>query len=154
MISKKWSLCLAGIGFVIATGVTSQETKKDFEKAAQETIGCRLIPYGQLYDSCRAAYDRQGNWCTGDKERGCADLPKDQKDEARNRRDNAAECLKYRKEVRQVYSDTIDRLKGEKQDDIRPLAEEIIKRIEATFPNHDGEIEKTERRRKTCNDLL
>jgi hypothetical protein len=42
----------------------------------------------------------------------------------------------------------------EKQDDIRPLAEEIIKRIEATFPNHDREIENTERRRKICDDLL
>jgi len=54
-----------------------------------------------------------------------------EKRRARERRDNAVECLKYRKEVRQVYSETVDRLKGEKEDDIRPLAEEIIRRIEA-----------------------
>jgi hypothetical protein len=154
MISKKWSLCLATIGFVVTTGVSVPQTKKDFEKAAQETIGCGLIPYTQLYDSCRGAYSRQRDWCTGEREKGCADLPKDQKDEARKRRDNADECLKMRKEVRKTYSDTIDQLKGEKQDDIRPLAEEIIKRINATFPNHDVEIEKTERRRNTCNELL
>ena len=154
MISTKWSLCLAGIGFVIATGVTSQETKRDFEKAAQETIGCGLIPYSQQKGSCHETYRRQSDWCAGDKEKGCADLPKYQKDEARNRRDNAAECFKYRKEVKQVYTDTIDKLKYEKQDDIRPFAEEIIKRIEATFPGHDIEIENTERRRKKCDDLL
>jgi hypothetical protein len=154
MISKKWRWCLAAIGFVVITGMALPQSKKDFEKAAQETIGCGLIPYERLHDSCRGAYSRQREWCTGEREKGCADLPKDQKDEARKRRDNADECLKYRKEVRQVYSEAIDRLKGEKQDDIRPLAEEIIKRIEATFPNHDSEIEKTERRGRTCNDLL
>lgn len=154
MISRKWCLCLAAVGIVISLGMAWQDaTKKDFENAARETKGCRLIPYGQTQNSCRAAYGRQNDWCTGDKELGCKDLPPDQKDEARKRRDNAVECLKYRKEVRQVYSETVDRLKGEKEDDIRPLAEEIIRRIEANFPDHDGEIDKTEKRRARCDEL-
>lgn len=150
---KKWSWWIAPIGFVVFTGLAFAQTKRDFEKAAQET-GCDLIPYSSSSSQCHYSYGKQREWCTGERGRGCGELTKDQKDEVQKRRDNAVECVKYRKEVKKEFDDALDKLSREKDEDLKSFVDEIIRRITAGQPGHAQAIEDTERRRDKCGALL
>jgi hypothetical protein len=151
--TKKRSWWIALIGLVVLTGLALAQSKSDFERAARES-GCGLIPYESLTSKCRYAYRLKGEWCTGDRKSGCASLSKDQKDEARKRRDNAVECLKYQEEVRDTYKEALEKLDRETQDDVKPFVDEIIKKIKEEQPGHFNDIEQTKNRRDNCNELL
>src|SRR6266849_11142688 len=96
---------LIAVGILVLCSVFAAADKKDdFKKAASvNSPSCDLIPYDSINTSCRDAYRNQRDWCTGDRERGCADLRKDDpkdRDTAKERRDNAAQCIENRKYVR------------------------------------------------------
>ena len=151
--TKKWSRWIVTIGFVGLTGLTLAQSKNDFERAARDS-GCGLIPYESLSSKCRYAHRLKGEWCSGDKKLGCANLTKEQKDEVRKRRDNAVECLKYQEEVRDTYNEALDKLGRETQADIKPFVDEIIKKIKDEQPGHFNDIEQTKNRRDKCTELL
>lgn len=153
MIRTKKCWWIATIGCVVLTGLAFTQTKSDFERAARES-GCGLIPYDALQSKCRYAHRLKGEWCSGDRKLGCASLSKDQKDEARKRRDNAVECLKYQEEVRDTFREALDKLGRETQADLKPFVDEIIKKIKDEQPGHVTDIEQTKGRRDKCNELL
>ena len=153
MISKKRSWCLATIAFVLLTGMAFSQTKSDFERAARDS-GCGLIPYGSLKSKCYYAHGKKGEWCTGDKKSGCANLSKNEKDEARKRRDTAAECLKWQEEVQGTFTEALKQLGQQTEADLKPFVDEIIKKIKDEQPGHDTDITQTKNRRDKCNELL
>ncbi|MGH9747610.1 MAG: hypothetical protein ACRD59_16060 [Candidatus Acidiferrales bacterium] len=152
------AICLAACLSTIALAGSKVE---EFRAAAAENEGCRLIPYQDLQSSCRENYGEQRNWCTGERERGCGDLKKDDlkdREIAKERRDNASQCLVHRKYVRKIYADAVDRLRSDQDSsdndaEVRSLAKVIKGKIEATFENHDSTIRDTERRRDTCDNV-
>src|SRR5579859_864918 len=110
-----WRFLMAILAIAFCLRIALADTKKEKFEAAARNSGCGLIPYDDLNSSCREHYGKQRDWCTGDRERGCGDLNKDDaKDRqiAKERRDNAIECLERRKYVRKIYDDAVDRLKG------------------------------------------
>jgi hypothetical protein len=153
-MQRGWRVLLFALGLMFCLRMALAQTKKEkFEEAARSS-GCALIPYDDLNSSCRDHYSKQRDWCTGDRERGCGDLSKDDpKDRAlaKDRRDNAIECLERRKYVRKIYEDAVDRLKGEGDADIKPVAQEIINKIDAGADGHKQALEDTDKRREKCD---
>lgn len=149
-----WCAFSLSIGFVLS-GIAWAASKSDFEQAARSS-GCNLIPYASEQGSCREHYAKQREWCSGDRERGCGDLKKeDPKDRetAKERRENAKECVEKRKYVRSIYANVVDRLKGESEPEIKPLAQQIISKIEDGRGAHEDAIRDAERRRDKCDDV-
>jgi hypothetical protein len=133
------------------------DKKDDFKKAASVSgPSCDLIPYDSTNSSCRSAYAKQREWCTGDRERGCADLKKDEpkdREIAKERRDNAAQCFENRKYVRSKFEDAVSQLKSESDPDpeIQALAKTLIEKINRTIDEHRGALEDTDKRREKCD---
>jgi hypothetical protein len=149
-----WRFLLVVLGLMFCLRIAVADSKKEKFQEAARSSGCALIPYDDLNSSCREHYGKQREWCTGDKERGCGDLnkgePKD-REIAKERRDNAIECLDRRKYVRKIYDDAVDRLKGESDPDIKPLAEDIINKINDGVSGHKQALEDTDKRREKCD---
>src|SRR5713226_3415196 len=103
-----WCVLLVVLGLIFCLRIALADTKKEKFEAAARSSGCDLIPYDDLNSSCRDHYSKQREWCTGDRERGCGDLNKDDpkdREIAKERRNNAIECLDRRKYVRKIYDD-------------------------------------------------
>ena len=146
-------LIALGLTACLAATMLAASKKETFQEAARSS-GCNLIPYDDFRTSCRDNYAMQREWCTGDRERGCGDLKKDNpsdREQAKTRRDNAAQCLDHRRYVRKVYADAVDRLRSEDDPEIKSLAQDIIGRIEADRSGHEDAIRDTERRRDNCD---
>ena len=147
------------VGILVLCSVFAAADKKDdFKKAASvNSPSCDLIPYDSLNTSCRDAYRNQRDWCTGDRERGCADLKKDDpkdRDTAKERRDNAAQCIENRKYVRSKFDDAVSHLKSESSDpdaEIQTLSKTLIEKIEQSIEDHKKALEETEKRRDRCD---
>jgi hypothetical protein len=148
-------LVVVGVVIVLCGNALADTKKEKFERAARSN-GCDLIPYDDFNSSCREHYGKQREWCTGDRERGCGDLNKDvpkDRETAKERRDNAKECLERRQYVRKIYSDARDRLRDESDAEIKPLADEIIRKIEEGRSGHEDVMRDTENRAKKCDDV-
>jgi hypothetical protein len=151
LISVVLALCISTFALVFGK-------KEDFQEAVRSS-GCGLIPYSLKRESCRENYTKQREWCTGDRERGCNDLKKeDPKDrqEAKERRDNAEQCGDYRKAVRQLFQDASDRLRDEddpNDPDIKRLAQDIANKIDEGKAGHEAAMHDTENRRQKCDDV-
>jgi hypothetical protein len=149
-------LVCAGLTAVLSAIVLAGTKKDDFKDAVRGD-GCKMIPYSDLSSRCYDTYQKQRDWCTGDRELGCKDLNKDDpkdRETAKTRRDNAVECLEHRRYVLKTFADTVDRLKSESSDpdpEIKSLAEQIIKNIEATRQGHEDKIREADNRRETCD---
>ncbi len=149
-----WRVLLVVLGFTFCLRIALADTKKEKFEAAARGSGCNLIPYDDLNSSCREHYGKQREWCTGDKERGCGDLNKDDpkdREIAKERRDNAKECLERRKYVRTIYDSAVGRLKDESDPDIKPLAQDLINKINDGISGHKKALEDTEIRRDKCD---
>lgn len=160
---KKRMMWLACVGACVASlaGLALAQ-KSDFDRAVGGS-GCKLIPdtsynnYSSLRSQCHSNYDKQSDWCTGEREKGCGDLKKEEpadREEAKKRKEIAEECLKHRRAVRKVFDEVVSKLDGEREAEIKPLAEKISERIKATFDGHDRAISDTERRRDKCADKM
>jgi hypothetical protein len=133
------------------------DKKDDFKKAASVNgPSCDLIPYSSLNSSCRDAYSQQRDWCTGDRERGCSDLkqndPKD-RETAKERRDNANQCIDKRKYVMSKFEDASSQLASESDSDpeIRELAKTIREKIDRSIEDHKNALREVENRRAKCD---
>jgi hypothetical protein len=149
-----WRVLLIVLGVMFCLRIALADTKKEKFEAAARGSGCDLIPYDDLNSSCREHYGKQREWCTGDKERGCGDLNKDDpkdRETAKERRDNARECFERRKYVRKIYDDAVGRLKDESDSDIKPLAQDLINKINGGIDGHKQALEDTEKRRDKCD---
>jgi vacuolar-type H+-ATPase subunit I/STV1 len=134
------------------------DKKDDFKKAASVNgPSCDLIPYSNMNSNCRDAYSKQREYCTGDRERGCDDLKKDDPQDreiAKERRDNAAQCIENRKYVRKKFDDAVDELKRESNDpdpEIQTLSKTLIEKINQSIEDHKQALDQTERRRDKCD---
>jgi len=149
---------LIPLGILVLCSHFAAGDKKDSFKKAASVNGpsCDLIPYDSTNTSCREAYSKQRDWCTGERERGCADLKKDDpkdRDIAKERRDNAAQCFENRKYVRSKFEDALSQLKSESDPDpeIQALAKTLIEKINQSIEGHRGPLEETDKRRDKCD---
>lgn len=134
-----------------------EPTLKDFQAAARGS-GCDLIPYDDLQTNCHGAYGEVREWCKGDKEKGCGKLDPGKEEDraiAKERKDNAIECLKKREYLKEkIYDVALEKLdRDESHSDvpeIRPLATEIIKKIKAGQEDHEQVMVNTKERRDKC----
>jgi hypothetical protein len=147
------SWCMGTLGLLIATGLVLGQSKSDFERASREK-GCDMIPYYDLQRQCHDSYGDQTDWCTGERGRGCDNVSKNDKDEARQRMENAEVCLMYRKAVVGKFDSALDKLWRESDPDIKPFVDIITKRIVESQRGHRIAIDETERRREKCKELL
>ncbi len=148
------------LAFVIALVLSVSafaDKKDDFKKAASVNgPSCDLIPYSSLNSSCRDAYSQQRDWCTGDRERGCADLkqsdPKD-RDIAKERMENARQCIDKRKYTMSKFEDASSQLDSERDSDqeILDLAKTIKEKIDRSIEDHKQALQQVENRREKCD---
>lgn len=75
-MGRKSKVAVVFLSALVLIGNAWAASKSDFEQAARSD-GCSLIPYSDLESSCRDHYAKQRQWCTGDREKGCGDLKKD-----------------------------------------------------------------------------
>jgi len=146
------------LGMLLLLAVPALADKKDdFKKAASVNgASCDLIPYSSLNSSCRDAYSQQRDWCTGDRERGCADLKQsDEKDRdiAKERLENAKQCIDKRKYVMSKFEDASSQLSSESDSDpeIRELAKTIKDKIDQSIEDHKKALQEVENRREKCD---
>jgi hypothetical protein len=135
------------------------DDKDDFKKAASVNgPSCDLIPYSTLRTNCRTASGEQNRWCTGDKELGCDKLnpadPKD-RDTAKDRRDNAAECINKRNDTMGKFKDALSQLTNENTSDpeTRGYIDTLKTKIQKSIDDHTGTIGQVENRRRKCDDV-
>lgn len=140
-------------------GRASDPTLDDFKKASRES-GCKLIPYDDLSTNCYEDYQKQKEWCTGEKNLGCKDLDKNKEEDrsiAKERKDNASQCISWRLQVKKSYDLALDKLNYDQSHnenpEIRSLAVDIIQGIAKEEENHRNKEGEVENRRKTCEDV-
>jgi hypothetical protein len=144
------------LGICFLTAISAFADKKDDFKKAASVNGpsCDLIPYDTLNYNCRQDYGKQRDWCTGDKELGCKGLNQENESDrntAKERRDNAAECYKRRIDVRQRYKDALDKLNSENDPDIQDYVKTLKDKINDSIQKHQDALDDTEKRRDTCD---
>jgi len=135
------------------------DKKDEFKKAAGVNgPSCDLIPYSNLNYDCTTAYGEQRGWCTGDKERGCDGLNKtDPKDHetAKERRDNAAECIKKRNYTIGKFIEAMKMLNDDNESDpeIRGYIETLKQKIQKSIDDHKNTIGQVENRQRKCDNV-
>jgi hypothetical protein len=143
---------------VLSVSTFASDTKEEFRDAARGT-GCKLIPWEDLRAACYTLYGEQNEWCTRDKKLSCNDLDKDKPDDreiAKERRENASQCIAKRAEVKKAYDEALEHLEKESENpdpDVKQLASEIIEKIKAEQQGHATATEQTENRRRKCDDV-
>jgi len=148
-------LCVLGMYALPALADKKDEFKK---AAAVNGPSCELIPYGDLYGNCRDAYREQTPWCTGEKELGCPGLkqadPRD-REIAKERRDNAAECIKKRHYTIDKFIAALSRLESDNDNDpeIRGYIDTIKEKIKASIQKHGDAIGEVENRQRKCDNV-
>jgi hypothetical protein len=151
---------LVTLAAMVLLSVSAFADKKDAFKKAASVNGpsCDLIPYDDLNDGCREAYKEQTVWCTGEKELGCPGLKKDDpkdREIAKERRDNATQCIKDRNYTADKFASAVSRLESENETDpeMRGYIDTLKGKIRTSIQNHANTIEQVENRQRKCDNI-
>ena len=158
-ICSVFALC-AGISLagVLCVPVRAGDRLDEFKEAARGS-GCNLIPYSSLRSDCFEENKPKKEYCRPPKNAGCSSLNKENEEDrnvAKERKDNAIACITARGRVREVYVKAVDMLTYDAGHDdipeVKSLANDIISKINDAeeIRGHEIALQQDKNRRDKC----